>query len=264
MEDPCLSMANYFHRMSELLQDEKNASDVFRNPGDKGQTREDAVKRFLEAHLPSRCNTISGGYVFDLSSVSKQLDLIITNDLTMQFRQFGNEGKSFAPIEGCYGIVSVKSVLDGDSVRQCLEEFQSIPDFPKLKINPTLKPGTLLEQIPFKAIFTFSGLRPETIIDHMGDFFNENDTPHHKKPNMIIVNDSCLIEKTLSAGGTLYSGTPVEPHSYVPMRGAKMAGLGLFRLIGKIQNISNLGPHMLLNYSKYDIEITKHLSDSDQ
>ena len=262
-QDPCSSMAHYFQKISAMLQSEKEASAVFPNPSDKGQTREDAVKRFLKAHLPSRCNAISGGYVFDMSNASKQLDLIITSDLTMQFRQFGDGGKSFTPIEGCYGIVSVKSTLDKTSIRQCLEEFQSVPDAPEPKINPTLKPAdSLLEQMPFKVVFAFSGSSPDAIIGHMEDFFKENGTPNSKKPNMIIANDSYLIEKTLSTGGTLRDGTPVDPHRYVPMHNAKFASLGLFRLICQVQNISNLGSQMLLDYGKYDAEIGSRLADS--
>ena len=259
-ENPCSAMADYFQQISIILQTEKDASCVFPNPSDMGQSRENALKEFLKAHLPSRCNVISGGYIFDLNRSSKQLDLIITNDLTMQFKQFGNSGKSFASIEGCYGAISVKSTLDKKSIVECLEEFRSIPDMPRPKINPLMQGRDhLIEKIPFKVIFAFSGLHHDTIIHHMNDFFQKYNVPHNQKPQMIIVNNSYLIEKTGSNGGVLGTGEKVSPHTYFPMSSKRIGGLGLFRIVSSLQDISNIGSQMLLNFNKYDDRIIENL-----
>ena len=109
-------LRNYFQNIADSMDAEKRSSSVFPNMSDLGTAREDILKEFLKKHLPIRCEVIKGGFIFDsLGNESKQIDLIITNDLTLQFKQFddiNSTGKSFNLIDGCYGAISVKSTLD--------------------------------------------------------------------------------------------------------------------------------------------------------
>lgn len=244
----------YFQSISDILADERRCSEVFPNPTDMGTIRESALKKFLISHLPKRCDIVSGGFIFDSEgNKSKQLDLIITNDLTLQFKQFEeNAGKSFAAIEGCYAIISVKSTLTKSKLYECLEEFSSIPETPKMKIMPTLQVDkSLTERIPYRCIFAFSGLSKNKIVDHMNEYWGKNPTEEHKKPDLIIVNNNCVIEKTDSKEMTLRNGKKIKPHTYLLSERTHLGGYGLWRMIELIQETSNIGSQMIFDFHKY-------------
>ena len=93
---------------------------------------------------------IKGGFIFDsLGNESKQIDLIIINDATVQFDQFSGVekgGKSFSIIEGCYGAFSIKTNLTKDELFNSLDNFDSIPTMPKLEVNPMLKKKEIVKR----------------------------------------------------------------------------------------------------------------------
>ncbi len=65
--------------------------------------------------IPSKCNVFLGGFLFgEDGDESKQLDVIISTDTSPKydFHNSGGKGKSFAPVEGCLGVASIKSFLD--------------------------------------------------------------------------------------------------------------------------------------------------------
>src|SRR3989344_8337675 len=94
----------YFQNVADVLDQKKKISEVFPNTSDSGQTREGILQKFLEEHIPNRCKVIRGGFIFDSEdNESRQLDLMVINDLALQFntlQEFAQ--KSFATIEGCY------------------------------------------------------------------------------------------------------------------------------------------------------------------
>ena len=58
---------------------------------------------------------INGGFIFDSTgSKSRQIDLMVCNDQTFQFKKSGNDNKikSFNCVEGCFAVISVKSFLN--------------------------------------------------------------------------------------------------------------------------------------------------------
>src|SRR5436309_1734663 len=90
---------DYYQGIADTFQAVKTSSSVLRNATDAGDAREDKFMQFLRNHLPTRCQVIKGGFIFDSTGKeSSQIDLIITHDLTIQFKQFSTnqkEGKSF-------------------------------------------------------------------------------------------------------------------------------------------------------------------------
>jgi hypothetical protein len=135
---------NYYLDVAKVLRDEASASSIFPNPVDKGASREKVYAEFLKQHAPSKCNVFFGGFVFDDNgNESKQLDIIITTDTTPRYnlKNKDGDGKSFSPIEGTLGIVSIKSKLDKKEIHDCLQGMASIPPMSKLdgRVNPLLK-----------------------------------------------------------------------------------------------------------------------------
>ncbi|WP_366525975.1 DUF6602 domain-containing protein [Ferrovum sp.] len=98
-----------------------DAASVFANTTDIGMSRELAYAEFIKQHAPSKCDVFLGGYLFDDDGAeSKQLDIIITTDthpISISITKDGT-GKSFSPVEGTLGVVSVKSTLFPSSKRR--------------------------------------------------------------------------------------------------------------------------------------------------
>jgi hypothetical protein len=92
----------YFESQADRIDKERQT--ILDNHPDIGDLREDTVLDFLNRHTPKRCASIKGGFIFDhLGNRSKQIDIIITSDSTLQFRSTlsNTYGKSFNCIEGC-------------------------------------------------------------------------------------------------------------------------------------------------------------------
>jgi len=243
---------DYFQKIADILDDEKEASSVFPNPTDKGQSRENALKQFLEEHLPKRCETIRGGFLFDSNgNESKQLDLIITNDLTLQFKKFAiTDGKAFVAIEGCYSVISVKSELTKQSMFDAFDEMISIPKMPKLNINPGLKFDHTL--LPRKFIFGFSGDSGKSILKNLLDYINVHNISPKEFVNFIIVNNKFMIEKIGKKGAKTKGGRDIPPYTYHLTENINyLGGFALFKLIHDIQVVANVGSQIILDFDKY-------------
>jgi hypothetical protein len=70
---------------------------------------------FLRQHLPTSCHVTLGGFLFDSEGrESKQIDIIVVDDMAPQFN-FHNrdgQGKAFAGVDGC---VAVAETMDSGS-----------------------------------------------------------------------------------------------------------------------------------------------------
>jgi hypothetical protein len=74
-------LKKYYMKVGEVLRGEADIASIFPNPTDIGMSREMVYAEFLRSHLPSCCNVLYGGFLFNLhGEESKQLDLIVTTD----------------------------------------------------------------------------------------------------------------------------------------------------------------------------------------
>ncbi len=190
---------NFFQRLNEYyknagkaLKGDAEAASIFPNSSDKGNSRESLYKDFLRMHLPSKCNIFYGGFLFgDDGSESSQLDIIITTDTAPKFDLFNSDdrGKSFAPVEGCLGVVSVKSKLDKKELTNALDGLAKIPATSPLgdRINPRAK-LLFYEEWPYKVVYASNGIKPETILKHLTEYYrNHPDIPISRRPEIIHV-----------------------------------------------------------------------------
>jgi hypothetical protein len=169
-------LVNYFENEADRLDKEKET--IFDNRPDRGDLREDAVLDFLKRHLPNRCVGIKGGFIFDhLGNRSKQIDIIITSDSTLQFRSTlsNTYGKSFNCIEGCYAAISVKTKLTKSALIECINNLSSIPSLKNISPNPLVDNfDKFIKQVPLKVIFASDGDSVDNIKTHMEEYINNN------------------------------------------------------------------------------------------
>jgi len=132
------------------------------------------------------------------------MDLIVTNDLTLQFGQFGDtlSGKSFNCVEGCYAAIAVKSSLDRDQLQGGYLNLASIPPMPEPMLNPSIGAQPRFKELPLKVLFAFAGIEVETIAAHLQECLAANaEIPPERRVDLIVVNGKYVITKIGPEGG---------------------------------------------------------------
>ena len=246
----------YFQSHADKLQTAIDGTKIFDNKGDRGTAREDELGKFLRVHIPKRCNIVKGGFVFDYQGAeSNQIDLIITNDATLQFLDDTPTEKSFNAIEGCNSVISVKSFLDKDALIDSINNLASVPPPSNIQISSQVtNPEAMVGQIPQKVVFAYSGLSHQTIYGHLVEHLREKKIPLEKAPNMIIVNNSFYIELAGSNDIPLVDGTTLLPNSYgmwIKENNRYLGALALVHLLVRIQHVSTLSPYLIIGWEPY-------------
>jgi hypothetical protein len=194
-----VDLIKYFEDQANNIQTQALRAGIFSNKSDIGTIREDILFDFLSSHIPARCNVIKGGFVFDsLGNKSRQIDLMICNDQTFQFKQSqDNKTKSFNCIEGCFAVISVKSFLNKQSLTESLENLASIPTTKKLKVNPFLTNGKdIIKTMPQKYIFAYGGDSKDTINENCKEYYSTH-TLGENAPDMILVNNESYFSRVV-------------------------------------------------------------------
>lgn len=197
-----LRLKNYYEKVGEILRGEASAAAIFPNASDIGMAREKVYVEFLQTHAPARCNIFLGGFIFDMNgNESRQLDVIVTNDTTPRFDLHNKDGngKSFSPIEGTLGVVSVKSTLDQRELEDALLGIASIPHTSNL--NGRLIPGVDVHDYddwPLKIVYASDGISPKKLLMHLFAFYHlRPEIPVHRRPNIIHVAGKYVLLRTV-------------------------------------------------------------------
>jgi len=184
-------LQKYFEKVVEVLRGDSDAATIFANTTDKGMTRERVYAQFLKDHLPSACNVLFGGCLFNQQGeLSKQIDIIVTNDVCPQFNHHNRDGsgKAVACVDGTLAVVSVKSVLDWKEVFEALKNLASIPQHRTDWDVAGLGPDAHLDQWPCKMLFAFDGANADTVKRAMQDFSAEfGNYPRNRQQDMVHV-----------------------------------------------------------------------------
>ena len=243
----------YYESVSEVLKGQKNAASVFPNATDIGISRERVYAEMLRQHIPSSCNVLFGGFLFDQNGKeSKQIDIIITNDSSIQYNFLGggDEGKSFACIDGTLGVVSVKSTLNKNELIDALNNIASIPDQQPLtkgrySIGWKVKG---FDDWPCKIIYASGGIGRDSLMTNLNTFYEENSfIPHNKRPNIIHVLGKYFIVRIDKRGGETRSGHALQPNTFHPAD-IKSDAVAFSWTITKIQEIAQASKMIVYRY----------------
>jgi hypothetical protein len=247
-------LMEYYSDVGKVLRGEASAASIFPNPSDIGSSRERVYAEVLKMHLPSSCNVVFGGFLFDQNgSESKQIDILITNESSLRF-DFHNRdgtGKSFACIDGCVGLVSVKSTLNSSELIDSLENIASIPDKQLLPDTQVITGLTLPEydDWPCKIIYASDGVKLPTLQKSLNSFYVDNpEIPFHKRPNVIHVAGKYAIvrSKMYSIGPSGETSEPGRFHGAADNTDA----FGLLTAIMYIQETALGSKYVLYCYRK--------------
>lgn len=202
-------LRQYYLKVATVLRGEADAADVFPNPTDIGEAREQIYATFLRQHAPSKCNVFLGGFLFhEDGSESKQLDVIVTTDTTPRFN-FHNptgEGKAFSPIEGTLGVASIKSTLNKEQLFDALKGIASIPPMESLENRiPLFVKIKNYDDWPYKIIYASDGINGETVLNYLQDYYAENShIPLNRRPHIVHVAGKYAILRLTNKIGLRY------------------------------------------------------------
>ncbi len=243
----------YFSEIGKVLKGEADSASIFPNTTDVGMSRERVYSEVLKQHLPSSCNVYYGGFVFDLDgNESKQIDLIVSSDNSPQFN-FHNQdgsGKSFACIDGCVAVASIKSNLDSTELIDSLKNIASLPN--KASIDGRHIPQIKIKNYddwPFKIVYASDGVSTETISKTIKRFYQDNSNiPIHKRPNLIHVAGKYVFTR-IEEGVTTRDGTKLEPDTFYP-QDHHPDEYGIPFAVIKIQRIAAASDYLSYRYDR--------------
>lgn len=213
-------LRKYYLSVAAVLRGEADAASVFPNTTDVGMSRERTYAEFLKQHAPSKCNIFYGGFLFDEDGEeSKQLDVIITTDTAPRFDLHNPDGsgKSFSPVEGTLGVISIKSNLNKHELFDALGGIASIPPTRPLegRVNPSLKIKNY-DDWPLKVIYASRGISPDTALSHLKQYYASNpDVPISRRPHLIHVAGKYLIFRTVEGMAMKSRSTGARQNVYV-------------------------------------------------
>lgn len=248
-------LEDYFVDVSKVLRGESDKSAIFPNPVDVGDTREDIFAQVLKDHLPANCVVGKGGFLFNLEGEeSKQIDILINSAQSLQFN-FDPSGtkKTFSCIDGCLGVVSVKSNLTRDNLIDALNNLASIPaksDIAK-RINPSFTINNYADW-PYKVIFAPKGSSCSLIMEVLAEYYEAHpEVPDFLRPNLIYVVGSYVIQNTGYSLGQTRDGDSMPPYTFNPVNSATVADtLALPEIISELQGRASAANQVVFIYDE--------------
>jgi hypothetical protein len=213
-------LQKYLQGVANKLHAEYEAAGAHANNSDKGSNREDTLLSFLQKHLPSRCQIVKGGTIFDaLGNESRQIDLIVMHDITVQFR---DQNKAFCIVEGAISAIAVKSVLTKEELFDSLDNLASIPLMPDLQryISPLVANPDDIKYLPTGIVWAFdSKLSATKLTEHVEAYYRNNpQIPTYRQVRLVIVNNKVLIYRNGSKADISTTGRNIEPNQLIDIR----------------------------------------------
>ncbi len=208
-------LADYYEDVAKVLRGQADAASIFPNSSDVGGAREDVYLSFLKQHVPSRCNVFKGGFLYHFDGgESAQLDIVVTTDISPRydFHNSDGNGKSFSPVEGSIGVVSVKSTIDKKQLFEALKNLSTIP--PTDSLEGRLPDGIYVnyyDDWPYKVIYASNGIDGNTLLKHVTEYYTDHsEIPLNRRPNIIHVAGKYFILRVTEMISPLDSSGPAQ------------------------------------------------------
>ncbi|WP_189040111.1 DUF6602 domain-containing protein [Streptomyces daqingensis] len=112
----------------------------FRHSGEAGTSREVLVQEFLSGYLPAHVEAVHNAEVISANGdISPQCDIVLIDRGTPPFTTLN--GYRIIPNECVYGMIEVKTKLDGNQLRDACKKISKMRRMPKTAYRPI--PGTI-------------------------------------------------------------------------------------------------------------------------
>ena len=248
-------LAQYFNLLADRLDLDRQTSGLASKRSDIGMNRERIVELFLSKHLPRRLKPSLGGSIFGAGGEeSKQVDIIVSNDLALNFEE---HGKMFIAAESVAAAITVKSFLNKEAIFDCLANLASIPQLsPSVLGFKILKPDSFeifSRNHPALYVFAFDGLSVDTLVEHIMTFYKENpNLPLNRVPIGIIVNRKFFVRFSPFEPFITSTGESVPAGNFhKSIMEDHMRGYPLVQIVNRITDYVDWLPFMTLHNEVY-------------
>lgn len=137
-EDPQrLELHKLLEGASQQLRADFEATRLIPHRGVKGEEREEAVKRFLNEHMPRRFKAVSGFILDQNEQVSGHEDVIIYDHQYAPTYRY-SERSAIVPNDAVAAVVEVKSRLNGDALANAMQKAHEVKALVKSKQGVTM------------------------------------------------------------------------------------------------------------------------------
>lgn len=115
---------------SKMITDFDYITKEIKHKGLRGGERELIVEEFLKKYVPKQFGIGKGEIISVYDEVSKEQDIVIYDKIRCPLLYDSNNIQVF-PAEGVYCVIQVKSYLDSDQLKDCIENIKSVKKLPK-------------------------------------------------------------------------------------------------------------------------------------
>ncbi|MFI1017451.1 DUF6602 domain-containing protein [Streptomyces sp. NPDC020965] len=153
-------------------------SQAFQHNGEAGTSREVLIQQFLSGYLPAHVEAVHNAEVIAVNGdVSPQSDIILIDRGTPPFTSL--QGFRIIPNECVYGMIEVKTKLDGAQLADACNKISKLRRMPKSAYRPisgvisrtTKAYGATHNHFPTSGmIVAFNSLNLETVGGHLMDW----------------------------------------------------------------------------------------------
>ena len=176
------------------LEAEYNMSQIVRHSASKGSLREFLLKDIIRPFLPKRYGLCNGECFDAFNGRSKQLDIIVYDDLFSYAVPMGDY--FMMPFESAYGEIEVKSMLNKETFFESIENIASFKSLQKetpaaCQVLPNLFfdiDGVTWETSgftkPFGVVFAYDSVDPKTALNYFHELSPLNPS---LMPDMIVL-----------------------------------------------------------------------------
>ncbi|MCE3278900.1 MAG: hypothetical protein K0S44_1091 [Bacteroidetes bacterium] len=251
------AIKDYFNNLSDIIDAESRIASSNKHNPDIGDNREHILINFYNKHLPDRQRAIQGGKILALGGIhSKQMDVIVKNDL---FPKFEQNHKTFVLLESVAAAVTVKSFLDTSALEDCLSNIASIPQLDTKTFslqNSSIRRPELEQEFmkshPTLVVFAYDGISSTSLDDSMINFYTRNPTiPMNRRPHYIIVNGKYFFHR-LTAESKSIDGVLLKADTWTKVELTKeLQGIPLSRLIHDVNSYNTFLSCMSLHFHEY-------------
>ena len=158
------------------LDAEYNMSRIVNHSASKGSLREFLLKDIIRPFLPKRYGLCNGECFDGHDGVSKQLDIIVYDDLFSYAIPMGDY--FMMPYESAYGVIEVKSMLNKKTFLESIHNIASFKSLQKkLASDCQVLPNFALNikgitwnksgfKKPFGVVFSYDSVEPKTVLNY--------------------------------------------------------------------------------------------------
>lgn len=248
-------ISKYYDSLSKVLSGHSDLASVTGHPSDTGANREEILRDFINNHTPNKLEAILGGKIIGLGqSASKQIDCIVCSDIAPRFN---HNNRSIAIVEAVGIAISVKSYLDKNGLIDSIENLSSIPKISAKVLSETssINRGLVArysEIAPIRLCFAYNGIKPETLMNYMIEYYNDNLTTilPWQRINAVIVNGNSIIKMDPN-GLEVEGGKKIKPYDYYWTTIEDRPGVGIAEVVHHLSNISTWYNQLQVKFEQY-------------